>query len=67
MKHFMNLAERSDKVFFKGSVENLTLPSWHRGSLEKTVPLNGCFLIRGYDVPMGNPNPGNGNIDPGIR
>ena len=23
--------------------------------------------VRGYDVPMGNPNPGRGNSDPGIR
>ena len=23
--------------------------------------------VRGYDVPMGNPNPGRGDSDPGIR
>ena len=23
--------------------------------------------MRGYDVPMGNPNPGRGSSDPGIR
>ena len=23
--------------------------------------------VRGYDVPMGNPDPGRGNSDPGIR
>ena len=24
-------------------------------------------MFRGYDVPMGNPNPARGNSDPGIR
>ena len=58
----------SDKGL-KGTIENWTLPCFYGGSLDNklTVPLNVCFLIRGYDVPMGNPNPGNGNIDPGIR